>query len=263
MDLGLKGKVAIVAGSSKGLGKAVALELAREGASVVICSRNETALLEAAQEIGTQTGMQVLALPADVAKPADVESLVSRTVARFGRVDILVNNAGGPPPGTFETLGDEEWAKAIELNLLSAVRLSRAVLPHMKKAGGGRIINITSLAAKEPMDGLILSNSARAGVLGLAKTMSQELGKYNITVNSVLPGWHLTDRVAQTQKFKSEQQKRPIEEIQAEVTKSIPLGRMGQPEDLAAAVAFLASDRAGYISGVALLVDGGLSRGSV
>lgn len=260
MDLGLKGKVAIVAGASKGLGKAIAMELAREGANLVICSRNETTLLETAREIGSQTGMQILAVPGDVSKPGDVQSVIDKTIARFGRIDILVNNAGGPPAGPFETLGDEEWAKAIELNLLSAVRMSRAVLPQMKKQGSGRIINLTSLAAKEPMENLILSNAARAGVLGLAKTLATELAKYNITVNSVLPGWHLTDRVGETMKYRAEQHKRSVEEVQGEITRNIPMGRMGKPEELAAAVAFLASERASYITGVSLVVDGGTSR---
>lgn len=262
MDLGLKGKVAIIAGSSKGLGKACAFELAKEGANVVICSRNEAALLETAREIGSQTGVDVLALLADVAKPADVENLVTKTVTRFGRVDILVNNAGGPPIGSFETLQDEDWARAVETNLLSAVRLSRAVVPHMKKQGEGRIINITSLAAKEPLDGLILSNSVRAAVSGLAKTMSQELGKYNITVNSVLPGYHATDRVLNLDKARAAQQNVSEQDLQAERTKKIPLGRMGTPEEFAAAVAFLASSRASYITGVSLVLDGGASRSS-
>ncbi len=263
MDLGLKGKVAIVGGSSKGLGKAIAMELAREGANVVVCSRNENVLLATAQEIGSQTGQQVLALPADVSKAADIESLVSKTVARFGRVDILINNAGGPPLGTFESLGDEDWAKALEMNLLSAVRLSREVLPHMKKQGGGRIINVTSLAAKEPMEGLILSNAARAGVLGLAKSMANELAKYNITVNSVLPGSHLTDRILQTAKVQADQTKTTQEEVMAQRTKSIPLGRMGTPEEFAAVVTFLASERASFVTGATLVVDGGASRSSV
>ena len=263
MDLGLKGKVAIVAGASKGLGKAIAFELAREGANLVICSRNESVLLETAQFIGSQTGVQVLAIPADVSKPADVESLVSKTVSRFSRIDILVNNAGGPPRGTFEGFGDEEWAKAIELNLLSVVRLSRAVLPSMKQQGSGRIINLTSLAAKESMDGLILSNAARAGVLGLAKSMANELGKYNITVNSVLPGSYQTDRIAELQQAQAKQQNVPIEQIQANQVKNIPLGRIGQPEELAAAVAFLASERASYITGIAMVLDGGTSRSAV
>jgi 3-oxoacyl-[acyl-carrier protein] reductase len=262
MNLGLKGKVAIVAGASKGLGKAVAMELAREGANLVICARNENTLLATAQEIGSQTGAQVLALPTDVSKSSDVESLINKAVARFGRIDILINNAGGPPFGIFENFSDEDWAKAIELNLLSTVRMTRAVLPYMKKQGAGRIINITSLAAKEPMDGLVLSNAARAGVLGLAKTLAHELGKYNITVNSVLPGWHATDRVTEGMKALASQHKITEEEVLANRTKEIPLGRMGMPEEFGAAVAFLASEKAGYITGATLLIDGGLSRAS-
>lgn len=262
MDLGLKGKVAIIAGSSKGLGKACAFELAKEGANVVICSRTETALLETASEIGSQTGVDVLALIADVSKSPDVDNLLNKTIARFGRLDIVVNNAGGPPMGTFESFQDIDWARAVEANLLSAVRLSRGAIPHMKKQGGGRIINITSLAAKEPIEGLILSNSVRAGVIGLAKTMSQELGKYNITVNNVLPGYHATDRVINLDKARAAQQKVSEEELQAERTKKIPLGRMGTPEEFAAAVAFLASERASYITGVSLVLDGGASRSS-
>ncbi|HEX2913066.1 MAG TPA: SDR family oxidoreductase [Chloroflexia bacterium] len=260
MDLGLKGKVAIVAGSSKGLGKAVALELAQEGANVVICSRNESVLLETAREIGSRTGVQVLALPVDVSKAADVENLINTTGNRFGRIDILVNNAGGPPTGSFENMPDEEWAKAIEQNLLSAVRMSKAVVPFMKKQGWGRIINITSLYAKEPMEGFLLSNSARAGVIGLAKTMSMELGKYNITVNSVLPGLHETARLHNIFQTRADQSKKSYEEVRDEEAKGIPLRRIGDPKELAAAVAFLASERAGYITGVALVVDGGVSR---
>lgn len=262
MDLGLKGKVAIIAGASKGLGKAVAMELAREGANLVICARNENTLLATAQEIGSQTGVQVLALPTDVSKASDVESLLNKAVARFGRIDILVNNAGGPPFGIFENFSDEDWAKAIELNLLSTVRMVRGVLPYMKKQGAGRIVNITSLAAKEPMDGLVLSNTARAGVLGLAKTLAHELGKYNITINSVLPGWHATDRITEGMKALAGQQKITEEEVLANRTKEIPLGRMGTPEEFGAAVAFLASEKAGYITGATLLIDGGLSRAS-
>ncbi|MEI6043599.1 MAG: SDR family oxidoreductase [Chloroflexota bacterium] len=261
MDLGLKGKVAIVAAASKGLGKACAIALAKEGVNVVICSRNQAELLEAAREIGSTTGVEVLAIPTDVTKPDDVVKLVEQAVARFGRIDILVNNAGGPPAGTFETLGDEDWAKALELNLLSTVRLTRAVLPHLKKQGSGRIINITSYAVKQPIAELILSNAARAGVTGLAKSLSNEFGKYNITVNNVLPGLHTTARIDYLHQSRAKSQNRTFEEIRVEETKQIPLGRLGDPADFGSIVAFLASEPAGYITGQSLVIDGGAYKG--
>ncbi len=261
MDLGLKGKVAIVAAASKGLGKASALALAKEGVNVTICARNQTELLEAAREIGSTTGVEVLAFPADVTKPSDVEKLVEETINRFGRIDILVNNAGGPPAGTFETLGDEDWAKAIELNLLSAVRLTRAVLPHLKKQSSGRIINITSYAVKQPINELILSNAARAGVTGLTKSLSNEFGKYNITVNSVLPGLHTTQRLDYMHQVRAQNQKRTFEEVRADENKVIPLGRLGSPDDFGSVVAFVASKQANYITGQAIVVDGGAYKG--
>jgi 3-oxoacyl-[acyl-carrier protein] reductase len=261
MDLGLKDKVAIVAASSKGLGKATAMELAREGAKLTICSRNEEALLATAQEISAATKAEVLALPVDVTKPGDVTKLVEKTVERYGKLDILVANAGGPPTGTFENFSDEDWAKALELNLLSSVRMAREVTPHMKKQGSGRIIFVTSVSVKQPLEGLVLSNSARAGVTGMAKSLSNELGKHNITVNCVLPGYTDTDRAVQLRKTRAEREKRPEEELEAEQAKAIPLGRIGKPEEFAAAVTFLASARASFITGVSLLVDGGFSKG--
>ncbi len=261
MDLGLKGKVALVAASSTGLGKAVAMEFASEGANLAMCARHERVLLTAAQEIGTATGVDIMALPTDLTKASDIDSLIEKTVARFGRIDILINNAGGPPTGTFESLGDEEWAKAVELNLFSTVRLSRAALPYLKKSNGGRIINIVSMSVKQPIDGLILSNAVRASVIGLAKTMSTEFGKYNITVNNVLPGWTATERVGEVMKSRAARENRSEAEIRDEIEKLVPLGRMGTPEELAATVVFLASSRASYITGTSLLVDGGWYKG--
>jgi 3-oxoacyl-[acyl-carrier protein] reductase len=261
MDLGLKGKVAIVAAASKGLGKASALALAREGVNLTICSRNESELLDAAREIGSSTGVEVLALPADVSKPADVEKLVDQTIARFGRLDILVSNAGGPPAGMFESLGDEEWAKALELNLLSTVRLVRAALPHLKKQSSGRIITITSYAVKQPITELILSNTARAGVTGLTKSLSNEFGKYNITVNTVLPGLHTTQRMDYLHGTRAKAQGRSVEDVRADEAKQIPLGRLGSPADFGSVVAFIASEQANYITGQAIVVDGGAYKG--
>jgi 3-oxoacyl-[acyl-carrier protein] reductase len=261
MDLGLKGKVAIVAAASKGLGKACAIALAKEGVNVAICSRNQGELLDTAREIGSSTGVEVFAVPTDVTKPDDVERLVDQTIARFGRLDILVNNAGGPPAGTFETLGDEDWAKALELNLLSAVRLTRAALPHLKKQSSGRIINITSYAVKQPLTELILSNAARAGVTGLTKSLSNELGKYNITVNSILPGLHATARLDYLHQNRAKSQNRTFEEVRSDETKQIPLGRLGDPAAFGSIVAFLASEQAGYITGQAIVADGGAYKG--
>jgi 3-oxoacyl-[acyl-carrier protein] reductase len=263
MDFGIKGKVALVVASSSGLGKAVAMELAKEGAKLSLCARNEARLLAAAQEISAATGIEILAVPADVTKASDVESLINKTVARFGQIDILVNNAGGPPTGAFESFNDEEWAKAIELNLLSTVRLTREVLPHMKKTGAGRIINITSMTVKQPLEGFVLSNSIRAGVTGLAKTLSNELAKHNITVNCVLPGWTATDRVLEIQKARAKRENRTEEDIRAEIERSIPIGRMAEPEEFGATVAFLTSERASYITGVSLQVDGGFIKGLI
>jgi 3-oxoacyl-[acyl-carrier protein] reductase len=261
MDLGLRGKVALVAAASKGLGKAAALELAREGAKVAICARTETTLRAAAAEIGETTGSEVLAVVADVSDAGDVERLVQTTVDRFGRLDILVTNAGGPPAGYFLDLSDDAWHAAVELTLMSAVRLCRAAVPHMRKNGWGRIVNIASVSVKQPIDNLLLSNALRAGVVGLAKTLSNQFAGDGITVNSVCPGWTLTNRVAELFAARAREQGVSVKEAERQVTADIPLGRMGQPEELAPLIAFLASGRAGYITGTAIQVDGGYVRG--
>ena len=195
MDLGLKGKVALVTAASKGLGYACAAALAAEGAFVTINARNKETVDLAAQKMERETGSQVLAVAADVAREEEIEALVAATVQKFGPIDILVNNAGGPPAGRFEVLNDAQWQSAFEVNLLSAVRLIRCVLPCMRQKGGGRIINIVSTSVKEPIAGLLLSNAIRPGVIGLAKTLSVELAPDNITVNNVCPGRFLTDRI--------------------------------------------------------------------
>lgn len=261
MNLGLQDKVAIVLAASKGLGRASAEALAAEGARVVIGSRNSEQLAQTARDIHEKTGSAVLAVPTDVTKPDDLEAIVEATVREFGRIDILVNNAGGPPPGTFEQFGDAQWEAAFQLNLLSNVRMVRLVLPHMRQLQKGRIINIVSTSVKVPIDGLLLSNAIRTGVVGLAKTLSIELAPANITVNNVCPGRILTDRIRQTTRLPEKvQQGMSEEEVLREAARDIPLGRVGKPEELAALVAFLASEQAGYITGTTIQVDGGLTR---
>jgi 3-oxoacyl-[acyl-carrier protein] reductase len=261
MDLGLRDKVAIVLASSKGLGRACAMALAAEGARVTIGARGAPALEKTAQEIQQATRSRVLAVPTDVTKAEDVEAIVTATVREFGRIDILVNNAGGPPAGKFESFGDTQWQAAFELNLLSTVRMVRLVLPHMRKAGSGRIITIVSTSVKQPIDGLLLSNAIRSGVVGLAKTLSVELAPDSITVNNVCPGRILTDRLHQLYHINERVQQGVSEEtVLKEMAQDVPMGRVGKPEELGALVAFLASQQAAYITGTTIQVDGGLVR---
>jgi 3-oxoacyl-[acyl-carrier protein] reductase len=261
MDLGLQDKVAIVMAASKGLGRACATALAAEGARVTIGARGTQALDATAQEIQKATRSRVLAVPTDVTKAEDVEAIVAATVGEFGRIDILVNNAGGPPAGNFASFGDAQWQAAFELNLLSTVRLVRLVLPHMRKTGSGRIITIVSTSVKQPIDGLLLSNAIRSGVVGLAKTLSVELAPDNITVNNVCPGRILTDRLRQIYHINERVQQGVSEEaVLKEMAQDVPMGRVGKPEELGALVAFLASQQAAYITGTTIQVDGGLVR---
>ncbi len=261
MDLGLRDKVAIVMAASKGLGRACAAALAAEGARVTIGARGAQALEKTGQEIQQATRSRVLAVPTDVTKAEDMEAIVTATVREFGRIDILVNNAGGPPAGKFESFGDAQWQAAFELNLLSTVRMVRLVLPHMRKAGSGRIITIVSTSVKQPIDGLLLSNAIRSGVVGLAKTLSVELAPDNITVNNVCPGRILTDRLHQIYHINERVQQGVSEEaVLKEMAQDVPMGRVGKPEELGALVAFLASQQAAYITGTTIQVDGGLVR---
>ena len=248
MDLGLRDKVAFVAASSQGLGKSVAMELATEGAHVIICGRNEEKLKAAAQEIDQAGNGKVVPIQGDLSSNEQRERIIATTLLYFDGIDILVTNTGGPPTGKFEDLDQENWETAYHQLLGSAVGLVKGFLPGMKTKQWGRIIAITSQAVKQPVDNLILSNATRASVVGLMKTLASELGGYNITVNNVMPGYTETPRLASLI---------ATNPAFAEATKEIPLGRFAQPEEFAAAVTFLASQRASYITGVSLAVDGG------
>jgi 3-oxoacyl-[acyl-carrier protein] reductase len=256
MDLKLKDKVALVLAASKGLGRASALALSAEGAKVVISSRNAEELNKTAAEIQVQTGNPVMAITADVSNAAQIISLIQKTAETFGGIDILVNNGGGPPFDKFENFDDEQWQKAFELTLFAFSRTGRQVLPYMKKAGSGRIINIVSGSVKSVLNNAVLSTAMRMGVVGMAKLMADELGPYQITVNNIAPGLILTDRVKEVLPKGVD-----IELATKERAKTIPVGRIGKPEELGALVAFLASEQAAYISGTTIQIDGGANRG--
>lgn len=260
MDLGLKGKVAIVTASSRGIGRAAAEALAAEGARITVCARTAADVIAAAERIRARTGSEVLAVTADLTKAEDIQHIVDRTLEAYGTVNILVNNAGGPPPGTFDGVGETEWRAAFEITLLSVVRMTRAALPVMRKGGGGVIINIQSTSVKVPLDNLILSNSIRSSVIGLAKSLSFELAKDGIRVNNVLPGAIMTDRQREMLALQSTRSGKSVAEIIRLREAAIPLGRFGDPEDLGDMIAFLASERARYVTGVTVQVDGGLVR---
>jgi 3-oxoacyl-[acyl-carrier protein] reductase len=258
VDLGLKGKVAIVAASSKGLGRAVATTLAQEGALVTINGREAASLATTAQAIRAETGGDILEVPGDVTNPADVQRLVDETVRQRGGLDVVVCNAGGPPPGTFSTFPeDEPWMKAINLNLMSTLRLSRAAIPHLEARGGGSITNIVSTSVKQPIGHLILSNTARTAVVGLAKSLALEYAAKNIRVNNVCPGSTLTDRITSLAATRAKQSGRTPEEVLAEDAQAIPMGRLGEPQEFANVVVFIASPAASYVTGVTIQVDGG------
>jgi 3-oxoacyl-[acyl-carrier protein] reductase len=258
MDLQLKGRTAIVLASTKGLGKATALSLAAEGANVVISGRDQHALAQTAEEIRQISGLAPLALQTDVTKAEEIERLVAETANRYGTVDILINNSGGPATGTFDQMSDELWQQAFELNLLSFVRSIRAVLPHMRKQKFGRIVNFASSSFKQPLDNLILSNTFRTGIVGLAKTLAAELGPDGILINTVGPGRIATDRVAFIDQTRAKALDIQPEQVRKQVEASIPLGRYGEPEEFARVITFLASPANSYVTGQALLVDGGL-----
>jgi 3-oxoacyl-[acyl-carrier protein] reductase len=257
MDLGLKNKVALVAAASRGLGRAVAEELAAEGASLIICARKQPTIERVAAKIAQSTGAQVIGVAADVSDPDDVARTVQTGLDRFGRVDILVTNSGGPPAGPFEAFNPEHWEAATRLLLYSPVNLARAVLPRMKEQRWGRILNITSIAVKQPVDNLILSNSLRAAVTGFARTLANEVAAFGITVNNIMPGYTRTERVEELSRMMAEKQGITPEEFVARWEQEIPMRRIGEPREFAALAAFLVSERASFITGTSIPVDGG------
>ena len=261
MDLGLKDRVAIVAASSQGLGKAVAFGLAQEGARLALCARTESALQATAEEINSKTGVEVLARVADVTVHEQVRRFIAEANERFGRVDICVANAGGPPSKSFADTTDEDWLRTNELNLMSTVYLAKETLPLMQARRWGRFIAITSLTVKQPVDGLILSNSVRSGVNGLVKSLANEYGPHNVLVTNVCPGYTATARLLDLEATLAKRDGVAAAEIEARWARQSPLGRIGQPEEFANLVVFLASERASYISGASIAVDGGTVRG--
>ncbi len=262
MDLGLAGKVAVVAASSKGLGKATALVLAREGALVTVNGRDRDRLAATAREIREETGADVLEVVGDLSEPTASADLIARTVERWGGLDILVCNAGGPPPGTFATFPeDQPWLDAINLNLMSTLRLSRAALPHLEARGSGSITNIVSISAKQPIPNLVLSNTARTAVIGLAKSLATEVAGRNIRVNSICPGSILTDRIRSISEMRSRETGEDVDAILKAEGDAIPMGRHGTAEEFANVVAFFASPAAAYVTGVTVQVDGGSYKG--
>ena len=257
MDLGIAGKVAIVAAASRGLGRAIALELAREGAILVVCARGREPLERARDEIATATGAEVRAVVADVCELRGVDAVAGEALLHHGHVDILVTNAGGPPAGTFESHSWDAWHRAVELTLRSVVELTRAVLPGMKERRWGRIINVNSIATKQPVDNLMLSNSIRAAVTGFARSLANEVAPHGITVNSVLPGYTRTERVEELAQATAKKEGMAPSDVLARFEREIPMRRLGEPDELAALATFLASNRASYITGQSIAVDGG------
>jgi len=261
MDLGIRNRVALVTGGSSGLGLACGLGLAREGARVALSARAKERLEAAAAWIKKETGAKAAVIPADLIQPGQPALVVAEAARLLGPVEILVTNCGGPPAGPFESFGEEDWIEAFRLNELSALSLIKAALPGMKAAGWGRIVNLTSLSVKQPVPNLVLSNGIRAGLIGASKTISQEYGPFGITVNSIATGYTRTERMVDLARARTKGTDKRPEDFLAELAGSIPIGRLNEPEEVAAAVVFLASDPARAITGVTLAVDGGACLG--
>jgi 3-oxoacyl-[acyl-carrier protein] reductase len=263
MDLKLKGLRALVAGSSRGLGYATALGLAREGAAVALNSRDADTLAASAQKMSRETGSQVIAAAGDVTDPAVPEAMVSQIVAAFGGLDLLVTNAGGPPSGKFDLFDDVAWQRAVDLSFMSHVRLIRAALPHLRRSKAASVLTITSYSVKQPIPNLVLSNSVRLATVGLTKSLALELGVDGIRFNSILPAWTETERVTELMQARAKTTGRSAEEELSRQAAESPLGRMGRPEEFANAAVFLLSPAASYITGVMLTVDGGMYKGTL
>ncbi|HEX37705.1 MAG TPA: SDR family oxidoreductase [Candidatus Cloacimonetes bacterium] len=261
MDLGIKDKIAFITAASKGLGKAVAMQLAREEVQVIICARNEDDLIKAKADIEYHSGSEIMTLKVDVTKSEQVHNAVITILKEFGGIDILVCNAGGPPAGMFEDFTPDDYREAVELNLMSTINLCYEVIPYMKKNTWGRIINITSVSVKQPIDNLILSNTSRTGVIGFTKSLSNQVAKYGITVNAVCPSYTKTQRVENLAHAFEESGKGSMTDFYKNIENTIPMRRIGTPEEFASAVAYLASQQADYITGVALQIDGGFVKG--
>jgi 3-oxoacyl-[acyl-carrier protein] reductase len=263
MDLGLKDKRAFVAGSSRGLGFATALTLAREGCQVAVNSREAENAKTAAQKITGETGIQAYGVAGDVSNASEAENLINSVVESLGGLDILITNAGGPPAGSFELFDDDTWQKAVDTSFMSHVRLIRASLPHLRKSSSPSVLTVTSYTVKQPLANLVLSNSIRVATIGLTKSLAMELGKENIRFNSILPGWTVTERVQQLMEFRAKNNGTTVEEEFEKQTSEIPLGRMGKPQEFANAATFLVSPAASFIHGVMLAVDGGIIKATL
>jgi 3-oxoacyl-[acyl-carrier protein] reductase len=259
VNLGLKGKKAIVTAASKGLGRAIALRLADEGVELAICARGPESLRRTKDDI-QRAGRRVFSATADLTDEKQIKDFVAESAKQLGGLDILVNNAGGPKPGKFDDLSEADWANAFNLTFMSVLRLCHEVVPHMRKRGGGRIINLSSLSVKQPLEGLISSNSIRLAVVGFAKSLADELAPENITVNTVCPGFSLTDRLKDYMASIAKRENSSVEEVMKGFAARIPMRRLAEPENVADFVVFLASEKASYLTGLCIPVDGGTAR---